>query len=314
MSFISIAVKRVAAILTVLLVTSFLIFSALYLAPGNPITTLSGGRDLAPAARAALVQQYDLNQPFLERYVHWLGGVTHGDFGTSIVAQGQPVGSLLTPRLGTTALLVVMSAVLILVVGTLAGIVAGLYRGKLGLSVTALAAVGLAVPSFVAAVLLVSVFAVGLGWFPVFGSGSGFLDRIWHLTLPAIALAISNIAYLARISETAIAHEAEAEHVATARSRGIPNRLVVRRHILRNAAIPISTTAGLITAYLVVGASVVETAFGVNGIGSYLVQAVVRSDFAVVQAISLIVVVAFLCINLVVDLLYARLDPRIGRE
>ena len=207
-----------------------------------------------------------------------------------------------------------MAAFLILVVGTLAGLVAGLYRGKLGLSVTAVSAVGLAIPSFVAAVVLISVFAVGLGWFPVFGAGTGFLDRIWHLTLPAIALAISNVAYLARISETAIAHEAAADHVVTARSRGIPYRLVVRRHVLRNAAIPITTTAGLITAYLVVGAAVVETAFGVNGIGSYLVEAVTRHDFAVVQAISLIVVAAFLAINLIVDLLYARLDPRVALE
>lgn len=309
-----VAQRRIASVVLVMVITSFVVYSALYLSPGDPVNTLAGGRQLSPAARAELAHDYDLDKPYLERYGIWLGGVLHGDFGTSVVSQGQEVRDLIKPRLGTTALLVAMSALLTVGLGLIAGIVSGLSRGKIGTLVTTAAAIGLAVPSFVAAVFLIAVFAVGLGWFPVFGSGSGFVDQIWHLTLPAIALALSNLAYVARITETAIAKEAASEHVLTARSRGLPNALVIRRHILRNAAIPIVTSAGLVTAYLIVGAAVVETAFSVDGVGSYLVDAVARHDFAVVQALTLVVVLAFLTVNLAVDLLYARLDPRMRRE
>ena len=308
-----IAARRLAGMLAVLVVTSFVIYSALYLAPGDPVDTLAGGRQLTPEARAALTEEYNLDEPYLQRYVSWLGGAVQGDFGKSVVAQGQDVGDLLAPRVGTTVLLVAMSAALIFVLGIGAALVAGLRRGAAGTLVTVLATVGLAIPSFVASVALIAVFAVGLGWFPVFGPGDGLADQLWHLALPAFALAIANVAYLGRIGETAITREAASEHVVTATSRGIPRRSVVRRHILRNAALPIWTTAGLITAYLVVGAAVVETAFALDGLGSYLVQAVAQSDFAVVQAISLVVILAFLGINLVVDLFYIRLDPRLAR-
>ena len=314
MSNVKIVVRRVTGMLAVLVATSFVVYSALYVAPGEPIDTLAGGRQLAPEAREALVQEYNLDEPFIQRYVSWLGGVVHGDFGTSVVSQGQDVGDLLAPRIGTTALLVAMSATLIILLGVAAALVAGLKRGVPGTLVTVLATVGLAIPSFVAAVALIAVFAVGLGWFPVFGPGDGFADQLWHLTLPAFALALANVAYVARIGETAIAREAASEHVLTATGRGIPRGSIIRRHILRNAALPIWTTAGLITAYLVVGSAVVETAFALDGLGSYLVQAVARSDFAVVQAISLIVIVAFLGINLLVDLFYVRLDPRLARS
>jgi len=152
---------------------------------------------------------------------------------------------------------------------------------------------------------------VNLGWFPVFGAGSGFAGRLWHLTLPAIALAFAWVAYVAQITKASVREELSKEHVETARSRGIPAPLIVRRHVFRNALIPITTVAGLTVAGLIAGAVVVEQAFGLNGMGSFLVQAAGQKDFAVVQAIALLLVATFVIANAVVDLVNGLLDPRL---
>jgi peptide/nickel transport system permease protein len=169
-----------------------------------------------------------------------------------------------------------------------------------------------AVPSFVAAIVLISVFAVKLGWFPALDAGAGFGDRLWHLTLPAIALALSALAIVARVTRVSVREELGREHVQTAVSRGLPGHLVLRRHVLRNAAIPITTVTGITIASLIALSAVVERAFSLNGLGSALVSAAASKDFAVVQGISLLLVTAFVVVNTVVDLLYAVLDPRVA--
>ena len=169
-----------------------------------------------------------------------------------------------------------------------------------------------AIPSFVAAIALTMVFSVSLGWFPSFGVGDGFFDNVKHLTLPAIALAISALAIVARVTRAAIRMEAAKEHVQTAVSRGIPQHLLITRHVLRNAAIPITTVTGITIASLIAASSVIETAFGLNGLGEYLVTSAQSKDLAVVQGISLILVAAFVIVNLIVDVLFAALDPRVS--
>jgi peptide/nickel transport system permease protein len=196
----------------------------------------------------------------------------------------------------------------------LSGAVAALKRGFLGTAVVFAEAVGLGIPTFVASLLLIAVFSVQLGWFPVYGSGSGFLDELWHLTLPAIALALTSVAYIGRLTQASVEGELGKEHVTTATVRGLPRRRVIRRHVLRNAAIPVTTAAGIVIAYLVVGAAVVETAFSLNGLGALLVSAISQDDFPVIQAVSLIAVAAFVVIGFFVDVICARLDPRITLE
>ena len=168
-----------------------------------------------------------------------------------------------------------------------------------------------ALPAFVAATLLMSTFSVRLGWFPAFGNGEGVFDRIRHLTLPAIALAGASMALVARVTRTSVRGEVDREHVQTAVSRGLPRGTIIRRHVLRNAAIPITTVAGITIASLIALAAVVERAFSLNGLGSYLVAAAASKDFAVVQGISLVLVTVFVVLNTIVDLLYALLDPRV---
>jgi peptide/nickel transport system permease protein len=304
-----ISVQAVTFILA-LLVSSFLVFASLYAAPGDPITVLSGGRQLSPESVAALEDEYNLNDPFLERYVEWLGGALHGDFGTSITSRAD-VSAVVKPRLESTLLLLGMASILLVVVGIGMGLAAGLGGPRLDGFVQIVSSVGIAIPTFVAAIVLIAVFAVGLGWFPVFGSGDGLADQIYHLTLPAIALALSQWSSLARVTRVAVRAEADREHVEGARSRGLNESEIVRRHVLRNAMIPITTVAGLTVAGTIAATVVVETAFGLNGLGSLLVDAVKAKDFAVVQAVSLLLVTFFLVINLMVDLGYALIDPRI---
>jgi peptide/nickel transport system permease protein len=297
-------------LLATLLVSSFVIFSALYLAPGNPIAVLSGGRTLPPESIATLEQRFHLNDPFLTRYVSWLGAVLHGDFGYSI-AHRQDVSSLIAARVWTTAALVLYASVLILLIGIALGAVSGLRRGAVDTGILVLTAVSAAIPSFVAAIVLVLIFAVKLEWFPTLGDGEGLLGTIYHLTLPAFALAISSLAIVARVTRASVREEFEREHVQTALSRGIPYPQLVRRHVLRNAAIPITTICGITVASLIAISAVVEQAFALNGLGAYLVSAAASKDFAVVQGISLVLVTAFVVVNVLVDVLYAVLDPRV---
>lgn len=305
-------VRRLALLVLALLVSSFVIFGSLNLAPGDPLSVLSGGRTLPGPALAALRAQYHLDDPFLSRYVQWLGGVVlHGDLGTSIQFRS-PVTAVIEDRLATTAGLVLYAGLLIVVFGVGLGVLAGLRRGPLDSAIVTVTTVLAAVPSFVAAIVLLSVFAVGLGWFPAIGTGSGFGDRLSHLTLPAIALAASALAVVTRVTRVTVRAELAREHVQTATSRGIPRRLVIRRHVLRNASIPITTVVGITITSLFALSAVVERAFGLNGLGAGLVNAALSKDFTVVQGIALVLVAAFVVANAAVDLLYAVLDPRVA--
>ena len=302
--------RRLAMLAATLLVSSFVIFSALYLAPGNPIAVLSGGRTLPPDSVRILEARYHLKDPFLTQYWLWLSNALHGDFGISITLR-ENVSTLITQRIGTTAGLVLYTSILIVILGVGLGLIGGLRPGWIDTSVIVTTAVSAALPSFVAAIVLILLFSVNLGWFPALGNGADFWGTVYHLTLPAVALAASSLAIVARVTRASVREEFAREHVQTAISRGIPYPQLVRRHVLRNASIPITTITGITIASLIAGAAVVERAFGLNGLGAYLVAAAASKDFAVVQGISLVLVTSFVVVNVLVDVLYAVLDPRI---
>ncbi|MDR6906394.1 peptide/nickel transport system permease protein [Agromyces sp. 3263] len=311
MSVGSYLLRRTGGLVLVLLVTSFLVFGLLYLAPGSPLAFILGPRGGTPEQIAMVTEQYHLDDPFVVRYAAWLGDILRGDLGYSIVYR-QDVSALISGRVGTTLALVSMAAIIIAVVGIGAGTFAAL-RGGWGDQLTStFAAVGLSTPSFVIGVALISVFAVGLGWFPTFGSGTGGVDTLWHLTLPAIALSVASAAYLARITRAAVLEESGREHVQTATVRGLAPQRIVRHHVLRNSLIPIVTVLGLTIATLIAGAVVIENVFALDGLGSLLVRAILQRDFAVVQAVILVLVVAFVVVNAIVDFLYTFIDPRIA--
>ncbi|MFG2769701.1 ABC transporter permease [Streptomyces sp. NPDC048350] len=303
---------RLLGLVTVLLVTSVVVFAAVHLAPGDPVSFLLHGRPATPEAITALRAQYHLDDPLPVQYAKWLGGVLHGDFGRSAQFH-QDVGSLIGSRLPGTAVLVGYAALLVGVLGVTAGVLAALRPGAVDRTVLLGTGVATATPSFVSAIALVSLFSVQLGWFPgPGGTPEGFTDRVHHLTLPAFALAITFAGMLARVTRSAMLDEMGREHVEVARARGVAGGSVVRRHVLRNALGPIVTVGGTMLAGLLISTSIVETAFNVSGIGSLLVQSVTAKDFAVVQAITLLSVTAFVVVNLVVDLLVPLVDPRLS--
>ncbi|WP_433412588.1 ABC transporter permease [Microtetraspora malaysiensis] len=304
---------RLTALVTTLVVASVVIYGAMFVVPGDPASLLVGGSKPNPEALAAIRSQFHLDEPFWQSYLRWLGGAVRGDFGTSLVYRS-PVGDLITARALTTLLLVAYAAIVIIVAGVGLGLLAGWKERHAGAVITVATTVMMGAPTFVMAVVFVAVFATGLGWFPVFGAGSGLADRLWHLTLPAFALAFSWIAYVAQVTRAAVREELRSEHVDTARGRGVPERSILRRHVLRNASGPILTVSGLTVAGLFAGTAVAEQAFGINGVGALLVQSAAKQDLAIVQAISLVLVVAFVVVNMLVDVANALLDPRAARR
>ncbi|WP_327417787.1 ABC transporter permease [Streptomyces sp. NBC_01233] len=310
MSFARFAVRRVAEMAATLLAASFVVFGAMYTAPGNPASFLLAGRSASPEALASINAQYHLDDPFLTRYFHWLGDVLQGDFGRSITYRTD-VSRLLADRLPVTLLLITMALVVVVAVGLLLGRTAAVRGGATDSAILVTTTFAVGTPSFVAAVLLQGLFAVQLGWFPSSGAGEGFADMLWHLALPAVALALYLIGMLARVTRSAMLEALDSEHVTVARSRGVPERQVIRRHVFRNSLGTVLTTGGLIVSTLLVCTILVETAFSIGGIGQLLELSTTTKDFPTVQAISLIIVALFMIVNLLVDLLLPLVDPRV---
>lgn len=300
---------RVAQTITTLLVASFLTFLALQAAPGDPVEIMLGGKAGDPEAVARLNQEFHLDDPVLVQYWHWLTSALHGDLGQSFLFRVD-VSSLVTSRVPTTALLVAMSSVLVVTFGFTLGVVAARSKRLVDTGITSFLSIAMATPTYVVAILLITVFSLHLTWFPVFGSGTGFTDRVYHLILPAVTLALSSSAAVARVTRAAVLEEEQRDHVNTAIARGLGKTTVLRRHVVRNALLPVTTISGIVVAALVAGTVIVEKAYGLDGLGSLLVLAVTRKDYAVVQSVSVLVIAAFLIVNLIVDLLYGVIDPR----
>ncbi|MCE4026849.1 ABC transporter permease [Microbacterium sp. Au-Mic1] len=301
---------KLGGLLLTLFLASLLVFFSRFLVPGDPIRFLLRGRKPSPEAIADVTAQYGLDLPPWEQYLRWIAGVLHGDFGRSLQFR-QDVTVVLGDRLPVTLMLVVMAGAIIAVVGLIGGAIAALNKGRAAdrgilISLTVLGAI----PSFVGSIVLIAIFSVQLGWFPSFGSGSGFWDMAYHLVLPSIALAIVFIVLVGKVTRSAMVEQLNREHVEVATSRGITRLAVVRRHVLRNALGPILTVSGVLVAGLIVASSIVEQAFGLAGIGSLLVGSVDRLDFPVVQAIVLLVVTAFVVVNAIIDILEPWIDPR----
>jgi peptide/nickel transport system permease protein len=304
-------VRRILELAATLLAASFLVFGSIYLAPGDPTTFLTGGHAISPQAVAAIRAQYHLNDPFFVQYGRWLGNVLTGDLGTSIQYHA-PVRHLIESRLPGTLTLIGMALVLVIVFGIGLGWLGAVRGGATDSAVLTSTSVALGIPSFVAAIVMQSVFAVKLGWFPSGQPGSGFGGMLYHLTLPAIALSLYWIGVLSQVTRASMLEALSQEHVTVARSRGIPDRVVIRRHVFRNALAGIVTMSGLTISGLVITTVLVETSFNLGGVGDFLDTSTTLRDFPVVQAIALLVVGVFVVVNLIIDLCYPLIDPRVG--
>lgn len=305
--------RRTAQALLALLGVSIVVFALIHLVPGDPVRTALGTR-FDPELYDALVARAGLDRPLLVQYVTWLGAALTGDLGVSF-RTGQPVTGALLERLPATALLASASLVVGLAIALPAGILSAVRQGRpIDYAASGFSQIGVSVPDFWFGLLLILVFARSLGWFPPSGYVSPLVDpveSVRRLVLPAVTAGVVTGAILTRFVRSSVLEAMSAEHVRLARAKGLPERYVLRHHVLRNAWIPIVTVTGLQLATLLGGIVVVEVVFAWPGLGRLALDSVVRRDYTVLQGAVLFIATAFLLINLLVDLLYARLDPRI---
>ncbi|MEV0588882.1 ABC transporter permease [Nonomuraea sp. NPDC050310] len=308
----SFLLRRLAGTAVVVALLSVGVFLLLYLAPGTLQQTLLGTRPATAETIAAITARYHLDEPVFVRYLRWLGGVLTGDLGVSI-RTGVPVSGMLGDRVPLTLELTAYGTLLAALAGIPMGVLGALRRGRaLDRLVVVTGIVGLSAPPFAVGLVLLVVFASGLGWFPVYGTGEGFAGTVWHLTLPAVALAAGALGLLLRFTRAALVRELEQDYVVFARARGLGSATVLG-YALRNSLVPILTATGLVVTSMLVGTVLVEVTFALPGLGSLLMDSVTFKDVPVVQALALLLTLLIAAINLLVDVGYSIADPRVRR-
>jgi peptide/nickel transport system permease protein len=304
-------VRRILALVILLLIISFLVFGLLYLAPGNAIQVLLGTHPSSPAIIAALKAKYHLNDNFIQQYLLWLKGAVHLNLGISIQT-GQTVTTLIGSRIGLTIFLGIYAFLISVLFGVPAGVVAAMRnRSVADRAIVGVSLLGVSVPAFVSGIFLLYLLAIDVGWFPVYGPGAGFTDRLWHLTLPAFALAFGVMALIVKLTRASMITVLEQDYIAFAQARGVGPVRVIIRYGLRNALGPIITAGGLILGVVITGAVLVEQVFALPGIGSLLITSVESKDVPVVQGFTLLAAAILIAANFLIDLCYLFIDPRI---
>jgi peptide/nickel transport system permease protein len=313
----TVVLKRLLSAIPTLFIASVLVFSFIHLIPGDPASVMLG--DMAGSEEIeALRQQMGLDRPIWEQYLVWLGNALQGDLGQSIYFQ-EPVLSVIAEGAETSLFLALFTMVLIVLIGIPAGIISASFHGtKVDQTVSGVAMLFASVPTFWLGLYLIFTFAVGFGLLPTSGFPSvlesGDLSNFKYLILPAITLAAPNSALVVRLVRAGMLDTMREDYVRTARAKGLPERLVILKHVFRNALIGVVATLGFTFVGLVSEAVVTETVFALPGIGRLVVQSIMRRDYPVIQGIILVVVVFYIIINLIVDLTTTRLDPRLKAE
>lgn len=315
-----ILLQRLASFAATLAVASLVVFAVLELLPGNAAQIILGDSATAESL-AALEQQLGLDRPALTRYLDWVGGLLQGRTASSL-SYDTPTAALIAERLQVTLPLALMAMALTVVLALAAGVYAAARHHRLGdVGMMAASQVGIAIPNFWFAILLILLFAVQLQWVSAGGfpgwtedDGGGLVDGLLALVLPAVALAVVQAAILARVTRSAVIDVMREDFVRTARAKGLTRGQALRRHVLRNAMIPVLTVAGLQFGNLITGAIVVENVFVLPGVGRLVFQAIANRDLVVVRDVVMFLAATVITINLVVDLLYLVIDPRLRRS
>lgn len=310
-------IRRLVMMLIVLIIVSLMVFIAMRLLPGDPIrmlVTQSEQQEFTDAQIQALRHQFGLDRPLLVQYVSWIGGIFHGDLGTSIL-QRAPVAQEIVRRVPITLHLGLTAFIIGFLIGIPAGVICAVRRGKwIDTLVTTLANIGITVPAFWLGVMLIYLFGLYLRWLPVQGYVSPFDDFVlsWRgLVMPVICLALFPIASNCRQTRSSMLEVMRQDYIRTAWSKGLKERIIIMRHALKNGLIPIVTLAGMGLSMIIGGSVIVETVFNIPGMGRLAVTSVLNQDYPYVQGIILLVSAFILIINLLVDLAYGWLDPRI---
>lgn len=299
--------RRVLQAIPVVLGATLLIYAMVFLQPGDPIKALFGEKPVNEAVRASIEAQYHLDDPFLWQWLQYLGGALTGDFGLSY--SQQPVSELIAEAFPVTLKLALMALVIESVLGITAGFYAGLRKGGLfDSTMLVVSLLVIAVPIFVFGFLMQLIFGVKLGWAAITVGGDASFQ---NLLLPATVLALVSFAYILRLTRTSVIENLTADHVRTARAKGLTDRSVNSRHVLRNSLIPVVTFLGADLGTLMAGAIVTEGIFNIPGIGNLAFRAIGRGEGSTVVSVVTVMVLVYVVMSLFVDLLYAWLDPRI---
>ncbi|GGN93360.1 MULTISPECIES: ABC transporter permease [Haloarcula] len=308
--------KRVLLVFPILLGVSIVTFSLVKLTPGNPVQVAIGlNPDMGPQEIARLKQRYGLTQPAWKQYLNWLGDIVlHGDFGSTYGARERAVSDIIANRLPETVVLGLFGWVFALAIAIPTGIYAAVRKDELGDHVSRFVALaGISLPNFWLGLMLILVFALVLNLFPVSAPRKPLWHpaTLWYLLLPGITIGTASASNLMRIMRSSMAEEMNKEYVTAARAKGLPERTVVLKHVLRNSLISVTTVAAFLTAAIVSGSVVVEQVFGWPGLGRELIAAVRNRQVDLILGITLFTGVAIILANLLADILYAVLDPRI---
>jgi len=297
--------SRLLQAIPTLLLISFLTFIMGYLAPGDPIRMILGERS-DPQAVAQVRRELGLDQPWYVQYGRFVWNAVRGDFGISLYNR-RPVGDIIRESFPATVTLAVLAILLAITVGIPAGVVAAVWHHRLPDRLSMAGVVlGICVPNFVLATLLILLVSVRLGWLPVAGWGAPE-----YVVLPVLVLAARPSASIARFTRTSMLEVLQQDYIRTARAKGVPEPFVILKHALPNALLPVVTVIGNAFGYLLTGSFIVETVFAVPGVGYKSIEAILRRDYPVIQATTLLFAFLFIVVNLLVDILYTRLDPRV---
>jgi peptide/nickel transport system permease protein len=305
--------RRLLAAIPVLGVVAVIVFVLLRLSAGDPAIILAGD-GATPEQLNAIRTSMGLNKPVIEQFFIWTGNVLHGDLGTSLIS-GLPVAGMIADRFGPSLALSISTIVIAVVVAIPVGILAAWQQGKpLDRLIMAASVMGFSVPVFIIGYVLILVFARWLGWLPVQGYqplSAGLWPFIERLILPTLALSTAYIALIARIVRTSVIEVMGEDFIRTARAKGMKESAVLVHHALGNAAVPIVTIIGVSIAMLIGGVVVTESVFNIPGLGRLVLEAVLARDYPIIQALILLFSMIYVLINLVIDVLYSLLDPRI---
>ena len=302
--------RRLLQTIPVFFGATFLIFAMVYLMPGDPVAALGGDRGLSEAAAAQIRAQYNLDKPFWMQYLLYLKGVFTLDFGTAF--NGQKVTSIMATAFPTTAKLAIYALAIETFLGIALGVVAGMRRGKwFDSTILVVSLLLISVPTFVLGFVLQYVLGVQLAILPTTASASVDLRS---LTMPAMVLGGVSLAYVIRLTRQSVSENVSADYVRTARAKGLSGGIVMTRHILRNSLIPVATFIGGDLGALMGGAIITEGIFNIHGVGGTLWNAIIKGEPQTVVSVTTVLVLVYIIANLIVDLLYAVLDPRIRYE
>jgi len=306
--------RRLLVLIPLALFVTVAAFALTHIAPGGPLAALLEDQPTSPEAIQAIKEKYKLDDPLPVQYWDWFTGVLHGDLGRSILTN-ETVLNEIGRRFDVTLFLNGMGILIAICVGVPLGVLAALRRGRLvdrllvGMSVLLMST-----PAFALALFLLYFLGFKAGLFPLYGPGDWLASRVHHLALPALTLGLHGMGFVMRLTRASMLEQFEQDYVAFARARGLGSFHITVRYALRNALIPITTAAGLLFTGLLTGAVLVETVFGLPGLGTLLVNAVVSGDFPVIQGTLLIIAAWIIIVNIAVDIAYVYIDPRVGFE